>query len=106
MGLFKVPEDKPTRVLRAGSLLGRAWMEGDAEWDGRQDGKGKGEEFTAPEHLLRVVVIRATDTRGAASVRQVPGPPWRELIESSRLPSVGGTVTTPRLQTGTKAQRS
>lgn len=55
-GLFKVPEDKPTapcpvpgttRVLRAGSLLGRAWMEGDAEGDGRQDGKGEGEEFTA-----------------------------------------------------------
>ena len=57
-----------TRALRAGCLLlRRAWIEGAAGWDERWGGNGEGEEFTAPEHLLRVVTIRAADPRGALS---------------------------------------
>lgn len=74
VGPFKVPKDKPAAPVpcqvrardhtgaqsRVACWGGPGWRE--LQVGREQDGKGKGEEFTAPGLLLSVVMIRATDT--------------------------------------------
>lgn len=83
-GPFQVPEDKPTAPVPCQVLArdhtsaqsrGTCWGGPglrELQVGGEQDGKGRGEAFTAPGHLLRVVMITAADTMEPSTARS----PW------------------------------